>query len=309
MVRPLGLAAMLVLPLTAGAAGSPAADEGQVVNAIVALVNNEPVTKLEVDAIVVELLRGARTVSDEQVRAARERAREGLIEQKLLVQEARRRKVEADPEEVNAEVERLRRLGVDAEGRRDLIRERLLVSILLLRLQSVRSITPRQVADYYEKHPADFMLRERRRVHVIAIYAARAGGKAAAKAKAADILDRVRTKGEDFAALAKQHSHGAFADKGGDFGWVEKGALVGPIDEAASKLKPGQVSDLVEAEDGYLIVRVSGVQPASRQSLAEARERIRGRLLAEQRQERRAELLAQLKRAASILRFDLERKP
>jgi len=161
------------------------------------------------------------------------------------------------------------------------------------------------VADYYAKHPDDFVLRERRHVFVIAIYARSFGGdKRAARRRAEEVLGRLR-KGEDFGALAKKHSDGAFADKGGDYGWLEKGALVGPLDQAASRLKPGEVSELIEAKDGFLIVKVTGVQPASRQSLAEARPKILQRLQAEHRQERRRQLIGSLRKSASILHLDL----
>jgi len=307
MARWTWIAVAAILPAAAWA--GEVAEEGGVLNAIVAIVNNEPVTKIEVDSIVVELLRNVADVTSEQVRTARERAREGLIEQKLLAQEARRRNVEVDPEEVNAEIARLKELGVDAEGRRDLIRERLRVSMLLRRLQSARAITPEQVREYYEKHPDDFVLRERRNVFVLGVYASSHGGdKAKAKEKAAELLGRLH-KGEDFAALAKKHSDAPYADKGGDWGWVKRGTLVSSLDETAAKLKPGEVSDLVETDDGYLIVKVVGVQPATRQSLAEARREIRDRLMGEQRQRRRGELFAKLKTSASILRFDLEAQP
>jgi parvulin-like peptidyl-prolyl isomerase len=303
------VAALAVLAPAAGAGEAAAAEEERVLNAVVALVNNEPVTKLEVDTIVVEMLRDASNVTDEQVRAARERAREGLIQQKLLVQEARRRQIEVEPEAVNAEVERYKKMGIDAEDRRDLIRERLLVANLLRRLQSARSITPDQVAAYYRQHPDDFVLPERRHVFVLGIYASSYGGdKAKAKAEAEEILKRLK-EGEDFAALARKHSDWAYADKGGDAGWLERGSLVEPLDAVAAKLKPGEVSDLIETDDGYLLVKVAGVQPPSRQSLAEARDQIEQRLLAQYRQKRRRQLIEQLKASASILRFDLEPAP
>lgn len=303
------LVGLLVVASGAWAAEPSKQDEGEVMNAIVAIVNNEPVTQLEVTALVAEFYRTAPNMTPAEHDAAWARARETLVEQKLLVQEARRLNVPVDAEEVNDEVERLRKMGVDAEGRRDLIRERLMVSMMLARLQSARAVTPRDVADYYEKHRDDFVLRERRHVFVIGIYASSFGGdKGAARLRAREVLGRLK-KGEDFGTLAKKHSDGAFADKGGDYGWIEKGALVGSLDEVASKLKPGDVSGLVETKDGYLIVKVEGVQPASRQSLAEARPKIQQRLLGQARQERRRQLTDRLKRSASILHLDLKPTP
>jgi hypothetical protein len=65
------------------------------------------------------------------------------------------------------------------------------------------------------------------------------------------------------------------------------------------------VSDLVETADGYILLKVAGVQPASRQSLAEARPTIVRRLQAERRQQRRTQLVERLRRSASILRLDI----
>ncbi|MGI9107800.1 MAG: peptidylprolyl isomerase, partial [Pyrinomonadaceae bacterium] len=67
-----------------------------------------------------------------------------------------------------------------------------------------------------------------------------------ARAKAEDVLRRVRA-GEDFAALAKEFSSDpGNKDKGGDLGWFGRGMMVKPFEEAAFALKPGETSDLVE---------------------------------------------------------------
>jgi len=299
-------ALLLIAPWACGLGAEPG--EGEVANAIVAIVNNEPITKLEADVLVREFYRDAEKVTPEDYRATWEKAREALVEHRLLIQEARRRKVEVPPEEVNAEVQRLERAGVQAESRREELRERLMVSRLLSMLSSARAIGPQEVKDYYEKHRDDFVLGERRRVSLLAVYASATGGdKAAAKTQAGEVLASLK-KGEDFAALARKHSRGPFAEKGGDQGWMEKGSLVRSIDDVVFRLKPGEVSDLIETDEGYIILKVTGVQPASRQSLAEARVAIERRLQIERRNERRKRLLDQLRKNASIIRLDFYRK-
>ncbi len=76
------------------------------------------------------------------------------------------------------------------------------------------------------------------------------------RAQAEDVLKRVRA-GEDFAKLAKEFSSDAGnKDKGGDLGWFGKGAMVPAFEEAAFKLKPGEISDLVETPFGLHIIKL-----------------------------------------------------
>lgn len=76
-----------------------------------------------------------------------------------------------------------------------------------------------------------------------------------ARKKAQSLLDRVR-KGEDFAKLAQENSDDPGSkDKGGDMDFFAKGAMVKPFDDAAFALKPGEISDVVETEFGFHIIK------------------------------------------------------
>lgn len=74
--------------------------------------------------------------------------------------------------------------------------------------------------------------------------------------KAKSLLDSVRS-GADFSDIAKKYSEdSASAAKGGDLGKVKKGILVKEFEDAAYLLKPGEISDLVETQFGYHIIKV-----------------------------------------------------
>ena len=86
---------------------------------------------------------------------------------------------------------------------------------------------------------------------------------AKARSQAEDILKRVRA-GEDFAKLAEQYSSDPGSKtKGGDLGWFGRGQMVKPFEDAAFSLQPGQISDVVESDFGYHIIKVEerGMKP------------------------------------------------
>ncbi len=75
------------------------------------------------------------------------------------------------------------------------------------------------------------------------------------KRKAEEILDLVK-KGQDFAQLAASYSDDPSSKEGGDLGFFKKGDMIPKFEEAAFALKPGEVSDVVQTEYGYHIIKV-----------------------------------------------------
>lgn len=97
--------------------------------------------------------------------------------------------------------------------------------------------------------------------------------KAAAKAKAEDILKQLKA-GADFAKLAKQYSDDpGTRDNGGELGYFTQGEMVKPFADAAFKLRPGEMT-IAESNYGFHVIEVEDHKLAHVDTLEEARPKI-----------------------------------
>ena len=88
----------------------------------------------------------------------------------------------------------------------------------------------------------------------------------AARARADELLERVHA-GEDFAALATEHSQDpGSAQAGGDLGWFRRGAMVAAFEDAAFSLLEGGISEVVETDFGFHIILVERIRFAERRA-------------------------------------------
>jgi peptidyl-prolyl cis-trans isomerase C len=173
---------------------------------------------------------------------------------------------------------------VKADARQDMAISKLIENEIASKI----AVKPEQVQDFYTKNPDQFKQDERVRAsHILIAFPenADASAKAQAKTKAEQVLKDVKA-GKDFAALAKQHSQDpGSAVNGGDLGFFQKGQMVGPFNDVAFSLAPGAISDVVETQFGYHIIKVAEKQPARAVPLEEVRPQVEQYLQNQNREE------------------------
>lgn len=134
---------------------------------------------------------------------------------------------------------------------------------------------------YYDAHIEEFTLPERRRASHILVKP-KDGDQEMARRLANEYRLAVRG-GEDFSGWAKVHSDdSASAAKGGDLGWVKRGTMVPAFETALFAIeKPGDISEIVETNYGFHIIRLHNVESAKVKPYDEVKEAIVSRLAAD----------------------------
>lgn len=125
------------------------------------------------------------------------------------------------------------------------------------------SVTNDEMKKYYDENKDDFYIDQVEASHILIKTIDDEDKKlsdekkAEAKKKAEEVLAKAKA-GEDFSELAKEYSQDTVSAKnGGDLGFFKKGEMVKPFEEAAFSMKVGEISDLVESDFGYHIIKVT----------------------------------------------------
>lgn len=299
----------------------------------VALVNGKPVTLADFRTIydlkVQKYAERGREIPPSADRRYRKSITERLVYQEVLRQEAEARGVKPDQAAL-AEREaqqkqgikdwdkHLVRRGETEQSLRDMyIAE--LVEQQLLELDGKLGVTDAEIDEEYEKIKPNYKS-EAERVHaahiLIPIGPQNEPTMGAEKppepseedkkkwtqealAKAEELHKQATAPGADFAQLAREHSIGPSADKGGDLGVFTKDRMVEEFSAVAFKLKPGEISKPVETKFGVHIIKmINKYEPGDlpKEALVEQiRERLGQRKLHQGRRELKEALLGRYK--------------
>lgn len=149
-------------------------------------------------------------------------------------------------------------------------------------LESV-SLSEDEAKKDYEENKDDYKTKEQINAAHILIRVQEEDDDAKDKAaleKAEGILKQIK-EGADFSELAKENSDCPSGAKGGELGYFSRGQMVPEFEEAAFKLKAGEVSEIVKTNFGYHIIKVLDKKEAKQKEFDEVKEEIETQLLAE----------------------------
>ena len=120
-----------------------------------------------------------------------------------------------------------------------------------------------QIKKMYDDYVASISGREERKARHILIKTS-ADNKSASSIAAKEKIESLKQEleqGTDFAELAKKHSQDSgSADEGGDLGWVALGEMVKPFEQTLFDMKKGDVSEIVETQFGYHLIKLDDVR-------------------------------------------------
>jgi len=286
---------------------------------VVARVNGEAINAAELENAIkgLEGRAGGPVPADQRDRVYRG-VLDDMIGYKLLVQEAKTRKIAVPDAEVEAQVAQIRSQfpnqqqfeqalaaqkttleAVRNDARSEMSVEKLVEGEIAAKV----AVKPEAVTDFYQKNQDKFQQGPRVRASHILItvpQGADAAAKQQAKTKAEGILKDLKA-GKDFAAAAKENSQDpGSAVNGGDLGFFEQGQMVPPFEQAAFALKPGEMSELVESQFGYHIIKVAEKQGQRVVPLDEAKGQIEQYLGQQNRQAETQAFVNALKAKAKI---------
>lgn len=243
-----------------------------------------------------------------------------LVAYRLLKQEVKQRPLTVTDADVDARIAAFKQqMGTEANFKAALqaqqiteakLREDARTDLLVSKLldQEVNQkilVKPTDIATFYEKNPDRFQQGETLRAsHILVLVPAEANVQArtALRGRAEAALKAAKA-GQDFAKLARQYSQDASAQRGGDLGFFPRGQMVPAFDQAAFALAPGQVSDLVETQFGFHIIKAVEKRPARVVPFVEVAGQIQQFLEQEQRQEKSKALVDQLKAKGKVQIF------
>jgi peptidyl-prolyl cis-trans isomerase SurA len=285
-IRSLGIAAAVCLSAAAALAGDTVVEE------IIARINNQIITRTELQRSREQVLNEARQQSgapdEARTAEAEHNLLRDLIDQQLLIQKGEELGLSVDTDlikrmdqlrkdnnldSMEALEEAVKKQGLNFEEFKQNLRNGILTQkVIQNEVGSHINASPEEIQQFYEQHKKEMEQPEQVRLSEILIAPEAKPGEqpsadalAAAQQKADQALAELKS-GQSFSEVARKYSNGPSAAEGGDLGFFKRGTLNPALEDMTFALKTGDVTGVTPTKQGLVILRVdehraAGVPP------------------------------------------------
>ncbi|MBE0417079.1 MAG: peptidylprolyl isomerase [Coriobacteriia bacterium] len=303
--RPL-LALALATVLVTGVAGCSAND-------VAAIVNGEEISKAELDDQVDRLMEQSPQMfegdeGESRLLDFKRQLLDNMINNVLIRQAAAERGITVSDEEIEAQIDDLKggfpseddfntalsEANLTLDDLKQQLRDQLATQRLMEELVGDEEVTEEEIADYYSQNGSQFE-------EQAAVKASHILFDPDDKATAEQVLAEIKAGG-DFAELAKTNSKDpGSAAQGGDLGWSDPARpFVTEFQTALDSLEVGEISDLIETEYGWHIIKVDEIREQRTKPIDEVRDQIEQTILQQRNIAAYQEFLAEVRADAEI---------
>ena len=302
---------------------SPLRSPAEIVERSVAVVNDEIIFLSELEEYGKPYFEEIRKKTppgetQEKLTRARRDVLNQLVENKLLDQEIKKRKVEVSDKDIDAAVEDIlkqnritlneMKMALAKDGMTlTTYRERLRDNIGRMRLISreIKSkivIHDEDIRRVYRERIQEYMIPLEVQLQQIFFAAPRdaAPEKVAAIEKQAGEVRKQAEEGGDFSELARKFSQSPEAKEGGNLGFFKSKELSPELEEASFSLEPGEISPLVRTSEGFHILRVMERRGGKPKPYAEVQDKIREEMMQAESEKKFQEWMKSLKSKAYV---------
>ncbi|MCR9120114.1 MAG: peptidylprolyl isomerase, partial [bacterium] len=162
-------------------------------------------------------------------------------------------------------------------------------------------VTHIEMLNYYRAHPEDYKIEARARFELLTVRLSKFNGDKQAAFQTIAQMGNEVIGGASFAAVAKRSSHGVRAQFGGYHDWTRKGSLASQkLDNSLFTLPLGKLSQIIEDEQGFHIMRVVERNGESKVPFTEAQSSIQNKIREGKVAEQRKAYLEKVRKSANV---------
>lgn len=309
--------------LACGDSESVNADDAAETDASVAIqVDNETITKKQlkerVDLKIQPMLQRFGVKSTDQlppqVQGLRDQVKRQVVQQSVtqlvLLSHAKQSDVEVTDQELQERWDKLlqrfpsekqfhtqlEKLGKSPEEFRGELRSGLLMQKFIKQEIGQVEVTDQEIQKHFEQNKEQYQQSERVRARHILF---KEEGEADAEAEAKEVKKQLES-GANFSEMARKHSDGPSAKRGGSLGTFGRGEMVPAFEKVAFGLEPGVISDPVKTQFGYHLIQVEEKMDSKPATLENSREKVAQQLRQQKRQQKMQKLVQRLREQSEI---------